>query len=156
MRPAQLSIQKIVSGGQTGVDRAALDLGRDLDIPIGGWCPKGRHAEDGPIPSHYPLQDTPSPKVSQRTEWNVRDSDGTLVLTSGNPTGGTALTTRLAKLHHKPLLVLDLDQNPQITEVWTWLIYHDIHILNIAGPRQSTYPAIYQSAYAFLKALLQR
>ncbi len=153
MPPTKLHIQKIVSGGQTGVDRAALDLGMHLDIPIGGWCPKGRHAEDGPIPSHYPLQSTPSPQLSQRTAWNVRDSDGTLILTCGIPTGGTALTIRLAKCQYKPCLVLDLHQNPHRTEVWAWLIQHDICILNIAGPRLSTYPAIYQLAYEFLKKL---
>jgi len=153
MPPTKLPILKIVSGGQTGVDRAALDLGLDLNIPIGGWCPKGRHAEDGPIPPHYPLEETSSQRLSQRTAWNVRDSDGTLVLTCGPPTGGTALTVRLAKRQHKPYLVMDLDQNPVISEVSTWLIQHHIHHLNVAGPRQSTYPAIYQLAFAFLKKL---
>jgi len=151
--PATIPIQKIVPGGQTGVDRAALDLGLALNIPIGGWCPKDRHAEDGSIPPHLPLQETPSAKHSQRTEWNVRDSDGTLLLTCGNPTGGTALTIRLAKQHHKPHLVIDLNQNPKPSEVYSWLIQHNIHILNIAGPRQSTYPAIYQLAFTFLKTL---
>lgn len=153
MQKSKLLIQKIVSGGQTGVDRAALDVGLALNIPIGGWCPKGRYAEDGPIPHHYPLRDTPSQKLSQRTEWNVRDSDGTLVLTCGNPTGGTALTIRLAKLHGKPYFVMDLDQNREESTVTSWLIQHNIRHLNIAGPRQSTYPAIYQLAYAFLNKL---
>ncbi len=150
----KLPIQKIVSGGQTGVDRAALDVGLAFNLPIAGWCPKDRHAEDGPIPSHYPLHDTPSPNYSQRTEWNVRDSDGTLVLTCGKPTGGTTLTIRLAKRHHKPLLVIDLDQNPKPSEVSSWLIQHNIHILNIAGPRQSTHPAVYQLAYTFMDTVL--
>lgn len=154
MPTKKLPIQKIVSGGQTGVDRAALDFGLAFNIPIGGWCPKGRQAEDGSIPSHYPLQETPSPKPSQRTEWNVRDSDGTLVLTCGNPTGGTALTIRLGKHHHRPHLVIDLNTHPKPSEAFPWLIQHNIHVLNIAGPRQSTFPAIYQLAYAFLKTLL--
>ncbi|MEZ6054758.1 MAG: putative molybdenum carrier protein, partial [Planctomycetaceae bacterium] len=82
----------IVSGGQTGVDRAALDVGLDLDLPCGGWCPRGRKAEDGPIDERYPLKETESAKYDVRTRRNVRDSDGTLVLTVGDPIGGTALT----------------------------------------------------------------
>ena len=78
-------LAKIVSGGQTGVDRAALDVALDLSLPCGGWCPKGRKAEDGPIAAHYPLTETPLDSYPQRTEWNVRDSDGTLVLTRGKP-----------------------------------------------------------------------
>ncbi len=150
----KLPIQKIVSGGQTGVDRAALDLGLALHVPIGGWCPKDRRAENGPIPSHYPLQDTPSSKLFLRTEWNVRDSDGTLLLTCGNPTGGTALTIRLVKQYRKPYLVIDLNKPSDPSEVSSWLIEHNIHILNIAGPRQSTYPAIYQLAYTYMETVL--
>ena len=84
-------IARLVSGGQTGVDRAALDVARELAIPSGGWCPKGRKAEDGKIDDSYPLVESPSASYSQRTRWNVRDSDGTLVLTCGKLTGGTLL-----------------------------------------------------------------
>src|SRR5438876_4889366 len=87
----------IVSGGQTGVDRAALDVALELGIPCGGWCPKGRRAEDGRIPLRYPLEETTLNIYPQRTEWNVRDSDGTLVLTTGRPEGGSALTNELAR-----------------------------------------------------------
>lgn len=90
---------KIISGGQTGVDRAALDAALQLGIPCGGWCPKGRKAKDGPIPDRYPLKETESGSYPVRTEMNVRDSDGTLILTWGRPTGGTALTVRLARRH---------------------------------------------------------
>lgn len=103
---------KIVSGGQTGVDRAALDTALELGLPCGGRCPRGRKAEDGPIPARYPLTETSSAEYAQRTEWNVRDSDGTLVLTRGQPTGGTALTIELAERLGKPYLVVDLESEP--------------------------------------------
>ncbi len=156
MPNGKLPIRKIISGGQTGVDRAALDVGLSFSIPIGGWCPKGRLAEDGPIPLFYPLQETPSSQFSQRTEWNVRDSDGTFVLTDDTPTGGTALTIRLAKHHHKPYLILNVDQRSDPTVVSSWLIQHDIRTLNIAGPRESTSPGIYESAYAFLHTFVHQ
>src|SRR5436305_1193025 len=82
----------IFSGGQTGVDRAALDVALELGIPCSGWCPRGRRAEDGTIPPRYPLQETRSLAYPVRTRWNVRDSDGTLILTRGRPDRGTALT----------------------------------------------------------------
>ena len=100
MRGAPLSgvaVRSVVSGGQTGVDRAALDVARELGIPCGGWCPRGRRAEDGPIPEAYPVRETPSTAYPERTAWNVRDSDGTLVITRGKPRGGTALTVSLAR-----------------------------------------------------------
>src|SRR3954447_23558628 len=99
---------KLISGGQTGVDRAALDVALALGIPCGGWCPKGRKAEDGPIPERYPLTETPSGSYSQRTRWNVRDADATLILTWGQPTSGTLLTVNACRGTDKPHLVLDL------------------------------------------------
>ena len=90
-------IRRIVSGGQTGVDRAALDVALSLGIPCAGWCPRGRRAEDGPIDARYPLNETPSTSYAKRTEWNVRDSDATLILARLPLGGGTALTERLAR-----------------------------------------------------------
>ena len=81
------TLRRIVSGGQTGVDRAALDVGLAWGLPIGGWCPRGRTAEDGPIPARYPLRETESAKYDVRTRRNVRDSDGTLILTARRPRG---------------------------------------------------------------------
>src|SRR5437870_6380616 len=94
-------LTKIISGGQTGVDRAALDVALELGLPCGGWCPKGRRAEDGPIPARYPLAETPWSGYPQRTLWNVRDSDGTLILVDGEPDRGTQLTIELAKRKKK-------------------------------------------------------
>src|SRR6516225_6913367 len=103
-----MTIAKIISGGQTGVDRAALDVALELGIPCGGWCPKGRRAEDGPIPQRYPLQETGSKEYPVRTAKNVRQADGTLILTRGPSDRGTALSVRLAGKHKKPCLCVDL------------------------------------------------
>src|SRR5215212_1496285 len=113
-------IQKVVSGGQTGVDRAALDVALALGVPCGGWCPRGRRAEDGAVPDAYPLAETPWHGYPQRTAWNVRDSDGTLVLTRGTPDRGTALTVRLARETKKPFLVVDLERGIDAPAVRAW------------------------------------
>lgn len=102
-------LEKIVSGGQTGVDRAALDAGLTSGIAVGGWCPAGRRAEDGMIPERYPLLELDSPEYAARTEKNVVDSDATLVLNFGVLADGTALTVQLARKHRKPLHVVQLD-----------------------------------------------
>src|SRR4051795_934021 len=128
-------LSRIVSGGQTGVDRAALDVALELGLACGGWCPQGRRAEDGPIPLHYPLRETPWDGYPQRTEWNVRDSDGTLVLTQGEADRGTALTINLARRYKKPCLVLDLNDQPDPAAVRAWAERHSVRELNVAGPR---------------------
>jgi hypothetical protein len=148
-------ITRIVSGGQTGVDRAALDVGLDVGLPCGGWCPRGRRAEDGSIPAHYPLTETPLPDYPQRTEWNVRDSDGTLVLTRGTPGGGTALTIDWAARLGRPCLVVDLDQPPDLDEVRGWVNDNRVSVLNVAGPRESDNPGINEQAAAFLRLLIK-
>lgn len=146
---------KIVSGGQTGVDRAALDAARHLAMPCAGWCPRGRRAEDGSIPAHYPLVETPSPDYKQRTRYNVRDSDGTLIITEGLLSGGTRLTACIASELGRPLLVVDAAK-PDLDAVDAWLNTHDIETLNVAGPRESQQPGVYARAYAILVAILQR
>jgi hypothetical protein len=147
-------VSKLVSGGQTGVDRAALDVALDLGIPCGGWCPRGRRADDGPIDLRYPLRETPSAEYAQRTEWNVRDSDGTLVLTRGEPRGGTALTVDIATELGRPALVLDLARASDAEAARDWLRREEIRVLNVAGPRESGAPGIYQAALSFLRAAL--
>jgi len=149
-RPA---VARIVSGGQTGVDRAALDAAIALGIPCGGWCPRGRRAEGEPIPDVYPLRETPTSAYPERTAWNVRDSDGTLVLARGVPTGGTALTVALARRTGKPVLIANPDQDSP-ERAAAWLARERIRTLNVAGPRESEAPGIHDSAVAFLRALL--
>jgi hypothetical protein len=147
-------IKKIVSGGQTGVDRAALDLAKDLGLELGGWCPKGRRAEDGIIPDEYPLKETPGRDYEQRTEWNVRDSDGTLILTTGKPEGGTALTIETAQRLEKPFYVVDLLAKRNMASLQYWVEYEKIGILNVAGPRESRVPGVKAMATEFLKDLI--
>lgn len=147
-------VRKVVSGGQSGVDRAALDAALALGIPCGGWCPRDRYAEDGRIDDRYPIAETPSGDSAQRTEWNVRDSDGTLVLTGGEPSGGTALTIRLAKGMGRPFLVVDLSKAADPGRVRSWIRENRIGVLNVAGPRESGCPGIHGEALAFLRDVL--
>jgi len=148
-----MPVRKIVSGGQTGVDRAALDVAKELGFECGGWCPKGRLAEDGPIPNDYPLQETATADYAERTELNVRDSDGTLVLTVGPPIGGTAYTVECAQRLRKPHCMIDLSQNPPADRAERWLQEQGVVVLNVAGPRQSQSSTCYTSAYQFLLRL---
>ena len=147
---------KVVSGGQTGVDRAALDAAESVGLGIGGWCPSGRRSEDGCIPAAYPLDETPSTDYPQRTAWNVRDSDGTLVVLTGRElTGGTLLTSGWADRLGRPLLVVDLNEDPREQDVITWVITNRITVLNVAGPRESEQPGIYGRAGSFLKSVFR-
>ena len=143
-------IEKIVSGGQTGVDRAVLDAAMALGLPVGGWCPKGRCAEDGVIDPRYPLIETPDEQYAQRTAWNVRDSDGTLVLLFDQASPGTNVTIEEANALEKALLLVDLTINPEEMEALRWLDANRILVLNVAGPRESEAPGIYEAARTFL------
>ena len=151
--PVKDRIAQIVSGGQSGVDRAALDVALELGISCGGWCPKGRRAEDGIIDPRYPLKETESTHYRERTARNVESADGTLILTRGELSGGTALTRRLALAAGKPCLVLDLKIDPDTRDVEAWIAQHGIKILNIAGPRASQPPEIHADAHRFLSDL---
>jgi hypothetical protein len=145
---------KIISGGQTGVDRGALDAALALDIDHGGWCPKGRLAEDGPLDAKYRLQETESADYTVRTERNVLDADATLILCRGPLTGGTLLTKRLCEKHQKLFRVVKLSRPPSNQTLLNWLKKHRVEILNIAGPRESQSPGIQQQAEKFVIALL--
>jgi hypothetical protein len=150
---------RIVSGGQTGVDRAALDVALENGITCGGWIPRGRRAEDGVLDARYPLRETSSPAYAERTRRNVHDSNGTLVLCRGEPTGGTALTVACARDLRRPLRIVDLAERDLAGEadpesVRDWLARHRIAVLNVAGPRESGCPGIYDEAAAFLRRVL--
>lgn len=148
-------VAKIVSGGQTGVDRAALDVALTLGIGCGGWCPKGRRAEDGTIPDRYPLVETASRDYRERTHRNVEDSDGTLILIRGAIRGGTAYTRDRAKALGKPYLVIALDKSPNVQAVRDWIRCHGIRVLNVAGARESARPGIHRQAKRFLLRLFR-
>jgi hypothetical protein len=151
MRP-----ERIVSGGQTGVDRAALDVARDLGLARGGWCPAGRAAEDGPIPPEHPLRETPSADPAERTAWNVRDSDATLILARGELAGGSALSAREAQARKRPLRVVRLDVGDPgvLDQTRAWLARYTPPVLNVAGPRESEDPGVGAAAARFLRELL--
>jgi hypothetical protein len=149
-------VTKIVSGGQTGVDRGALDAAIACGVEHGGWCPKERRAEDGRIPERYRLVETASPEYAVRTERNVRDTDGTLVLTVGTPSGGTALTCELATAQRRPCLVVDLaTASVEPEAVRRWIDEHGIRVLNVAGPRESMHPGIQTKARNYVRQVLE-
>jgi hypothetical protein len=147
-----LVLTRILSGGQTGVDRAALDAAMELGIPHGGWCPRGRLAEDGCIPQNYRLKETLSPDYSVRTRLNVRDADGTLILYREPLEGGTSLTWQIAVELEKPVLLVEMGFPPVFEAFHRWLLENAIHTLNIAGPRESQRPGIYHEAKVLVVA----
>jgi hypothetical protein len=153
-----------MSGGQTGVDRAALDAALATGIPCGGWCPAGRLAEDGPIADRYPLTETESQDYAERTQANVRDSEATLIIDYGpfagpnhNTSAGTRLTAEAAKKFNRPLYIADLAANEIgtriLTNIYDWIGEYNISNLNIAGPRESECPGIYDAAHGLLLKL---
>lgn len=149
-------LKSVVSGGQTGVDRAALDAAMTTGVPVGGWCPKGRLAEDGPIAARYPLKETPTADYPQRTEWNVRDSDATLILSSLPLEGGTAQTEKAAKRLGKPCLAVDPRQRGALDEAKKWLAVTKPGTLNVAGPRASRWFDGYALSFTFLCVLFSK
>jgi len=154
MQNAVVTSLRIFSGGQTGVDRAALDIALELGLGHGGWCPRGRRAEDGSIHPRYHLRETAEKDYSARTRRNVESTDGTLILYKGELEGGTEYTAQIAGQLHKPLLMVDLDQPVGADTFKDWLARNNISILNVAGPRESKYPGIYQQSAALLRELL--
>ena len=149
------------------MDRAALDAAMEYGLEIGGWCPRGRRSEDGVVPDCYPLHETAARSYAIRTEWNVRDTDGTLILVLDEISSGTRLTADAAKSHGKPLKIehlsasaghglLTAENSPeeQAESVVDWLLRHKIRTLNVAGPRGSSSKEIYPRARAFMTLVL--
>jgi hypothetical protein len=131
------------------VDRAALDAA----LALGGWCPRGRRAQDGPIAERYPLRETPARDYAQRTEWNVRDADATLIVACGKLSGGTRLTRDLALGYPRAVMSVCPRSSPDLAPVLAWLREHRIETLNVAGPREHADGGVYREAYGFLYRL---
>ena len=147
---------RIISGGQTGADQAALDAAIALDLPHGGWLAKGRKTENGPLPARYRLMELDSGRYRDRTEHNVLAADATLICSFGPLTGGSALTEALAIRHNRLFLHIDFEHHSQdraILAVQEWLLAHPIATLNVAGPRASSEPRIYQAVHDLLMAV---
>ncbi len=150
---------KIISGGQTGVDRAALDAAMTSGVATGGWCPEGRKAEDGPIDDRYPLQVLPGADYIQRTRKNVQDSDGTVIISFGSLSGGTKKTRLYCDTEKKPCLLIDANEvlpEKAAIEIDSFIKDNDISILNIAGPRASGEPCAYDFTKQTIETLLSR
>jgi hypothetical protein len=150
---------KIISGGQTGADRAALDFAIQHAIPHGGWVPKGRKAEYTRIPDSYQLQEMPTDSYRARTEQNVIDSNGTVIISHGKLTGrsGSVYTAEMARKHGRPrlhlnMVKLSIEQAAQVLR--SWIAENKIEVLNVAGPRQSEDPRIYDTTLEILQAAL--
>ena len=150
-------IRKIVSGGQTGADRAALDAAVRAGIEHGGWVPRGRKAEDGRIPARYRLREVPSFGYADRTEKNVLDSDATLIVSRGPLTGGSRLTLGLARKNRRPCLHVDMGvvaMEEAVAGVRSWIEKNGVGTLNVAGPRASNDPEIYDRVLSLLLGVL--
>ena len=151
-------IAKIISGGQTGGDRAALDIAIAFGIPHGGWVPKGRNTEAGRLPDRYKLREMPTAEYPRRTEQNVIDSDGTLIISHGELTGGSDFTRQMAEKHGKPWMHVDANKvsiEAAVELIKAWISGSQINVLNVAGPRASKDPKIYGTTQKLLTKLLQ-
>lgn len=150
-------IQKIISGGQTGADQAALDIAIKLGIPHGGWVPKGRLTEDGPLAEKYDMKEMPTDSHPERTEQNVIDSQGTVIFSHGDLTEGSAFTEEMAKKHGRPYLHIDLERTTAFdaaVKINDLIRVHKVEILNVAGPRASKDPRIYKAVKDILEVVL--
>lgn len=146
------SFSKLISGGQTGADRAGLDWALAHNVPHGGWCPHGRKAMDGPLPERYLLEETPSRNYRERTEWNVRDSDATVVFTlESEATQGSLKTLRYAEAIGRP--VLHFHPGLDVKVLRAFLLAHQPKALNVAGSREQKEPGIYAWVTSVLNAL---
>ena len=145
---------KIISGGQSGADRAALDFAMEHGFVCGGWCPAGRMAEDGTIPEKYPLKETGSSDPSERTIMNVNDSDGSLIVYRRELDEGTRHTIQFAKEVRKPIYIIKQDDTINREEFLIWMDVNNIKVLNVAGPRESNDRGVYGFTFDVLNRLL--
>ena len=153
IKQKQILCQKVISGGQTGIDRGALDACLKEDFPCGGWCPAGRLAEDGIIHKKYPLLETNTPRYNERTLKNIMDSDGTLIISTMPITGGTKLTADLSFRYKKPFLIISSTKS--LISTVNWLFDNNIKILNVAGPRESEWPGATFISYHLIRKLIK-
>ncbi len=153
------SLEKIVTGGQTGVDRGAMEAALEAEFSCGGFCPEGRLAEDGIIPERYPVRDLPGGGYAARSEANVKSADGVVVFTPGNPSGGTALTIEFARRHEKPCRVIDaatVESDEAAERVLDFLAENDVRVLDVAGPRASGWPGGEAYSRAVMTEVIRR
>jgi hypothetical protein len=151
-------IKKIISGGQTGADRAALDTAIDMGIAHGGWIPEGRKTERGPLPAKYQLQEMPTAEYPKRTEQNVKDAHGTLIISHGELSRGSDYTRQMAEKHGKPWIHVDANKfsvEAAVEIIRAWVSGNNIELLNVAGPRASKDIGIYATTARILKAVLK-
>lgn len=151
-------LRQIVSGGQTGADQGALDGAMELNFPHGGWISAGRKTENGPLAEKYRLRELVSPAYRDRTEKNVTESDGTLIVSHGELTGGSALTRNFAIKHHKPWLNIDFNlvsMREAVDKACPWIISNKIVVVNFAGSRSSSDPLIYEKTRSLVRGMLQ-
>jgi hypothetical protein len=152
------ALLEVISGGQTGVDRGALDAALEAGTPCGGWCPQGRLAEDGPIPGRYPLRELAGGDYPQRTRRNVQDSDGTLVLHFGPVSGGTQYTITCCRELGRPVCLIDGSEVPPeaaSSVAQAFVDSHGIRRLNVAGPRASHCGQAYDYSRSVLRRLIE-
>jgi hypothetical protein len=152
-----MKLRRIISGGQTGVDRGGLDAAMSLGLEHGGTCPAGRRAEDGAIPAHYVLEEHSSWGYPPRTAKNVADADATLILILGqHVTAGTRLTAKLAQESGKPWLAVNMESPQAVDKAVDWLFELELEVLNIAGPRETKFRGIQRTTAAYLRMVIDR
>ena len=155
-----MKLRKIISGGQTGADQGALAACAQLGFPYGGWVPQGRRTEKGQVPAKYRMRQHWSRHYPPRTEKNVKDSDGTVVFTFGQPDGGSLLTIDFAKRHKKPWLAVDLERPPDVAvaKIMRWLKRRlpENGVLNVAGSRRNKAPGIHRAVKRVVRDVIRR